>query len=165
MTLAINSLHALAFGLHSQIKHTQNDAERKREKEWGRERGEWAAQSRITVEIKMYKKGHLNWTYGTTTSASIAAHTRTHTPTHTATFYSYYYKLGGREGQGSLQIQQLPAAAAAATITICPFVVDNQWAVALAEQEDEREGVCACGLSVPHLVSPQWSKRNAKNSQ
>lgn len=82
MTLAINSLHALAFGLHSQIKHTQNDAERERQrqKERGREVGEWAAQSRITVEIKMYKKGHLNWTYGTTTSASIAAHTRTHTP-------------------------------------------------------------------------------------
>lgn len=42
--------------------------------EWG-----MAAQSRITVEIKMYKKGHLNWTYGTTTSASIAAHTHPHT--------------------------------------------------------------------------------------
>lgn len=103
----------------------------------------------------MYKKGHLNWTYGTTTSASIAAHTRTHTPTHTATFYSYYYKLGAGKGQGSLQILQLPAAAA--TITICPFVVDNQWAVALCVAGGrvggwQADGVFACGLSVPHLV-------------
>lgn len=80
---------------------------------------------------------------------------RTHSHTHTATFYSYYYKLGAREVQGSLQIQQLPAAAAAATITICPFVVDNQWAVALAEQEDEREG------SVPVACqSLIWSLHN-----
>lgn len=54
-----------------------------------------AAQSRITVEIKMYKKGHLNWTYGTTTSASIAAHT--HADTDTATFYSYYYRQWERD--------------------------------------------------------------------
>jgi len=31
MTLAINSLHALAFGLHSQIKHTQTEGEKETE--------------------------------------------------------------------------------------------------------------------------------------
>lgn len=80
-----------------------------------------AAQSRITVEIKMYKKGHLNWTYGTTTSASIAAHTHPHTQLHFIRIITSG-KVGecGRVGKG-LQILPLPAA----TITICPFV--GQW--------------------------------------
>lgn len=88
--------------------------------DWG-----MAAQSRITVEIKMYKKGHLNWTYGTTTSASIATHTHSHT--HTQLHFIRIITSGKAEewrsggvGKG-LQILPLPAA----TITICPFV--GQW--------------------------------------
>lgn len=58
----------LAFGLHSQIKHRQaQERTTAAHKRQGQTEG-------ITVEMKMYKKGHLNWTYGTTTQASPLPH-------------------------------------------------------------------------------------------